>query len=908
MGYSSGLVQSCDNTGPVGYAHVGYNVGGVAGRQTGYLAGCSNSGTVLGRKDVGGIVGQAEPYVALTPGSDSLNRLRRELDALDALVNRAMDHAQGAGDDISDCLSRMGDTTDSLRETSRDLADQTADFIDANLDTLNSVSASITDALDRIAPALDDLADAAGRLERLSGHLEEALEELGGALDLSDGALAKLKRSAEQLKSAAADMRAAAGAMKTAVEELLRAVIGDDGAAADIALSRLKAGMVRLGNDFQTLSEAVEELRSALAEAEDLPGGDAALTALQNLSDALAKAGEALRNAAGGMEEIPTAGLDQISWDTVAEALRPVADNLRAAAGHLRGALDDLLAALKHAGGMPGSLGDALEQDAAYIGDSLESAFRTMGDVASGLAEDGPVEFATLGEDYRAAGESLFDSLGSLSGQMTDLRETVSGAGDLLAEDLRAISGQFNTVTDVLLDALTDLRDGTDKSLDDYIQDTSEEDISATRQGKIAGCRNTGAVEGDRSVGGIVGAMAIEYDLDPEDDITEKLSFGSSYETKAVLQSCVNRGGVVAKKDCVGGIVGRMDLGTAYQCQNYGGVESTGGDYVGGVAGYADASVRGCWSKCTLSGENHIGGIAGWGSRLRDSCAMVSVTAGEECVGAIAGSADLTDGVITGNSFVNTGTAGIDGVSYAGRAEPVSFEELSQRPDVPAEFLSFTLTLTADGETVASIPFRYGQDLSLLELPEVPEKEGYYGQWPFFDTTGTVSDLQLEAEYHAWITLAASEERSGELSLALAEGQFTQGVSLRVTDSVQTPPESASGARVWEVSLTGTDLTDSDTVPLRLLNEGGGKAAVWQYADGQWREVEASAHGKYLRLEMTGTSGTFCVVSQADSGLLTMVLLMALLLAAVLAALVIVRTVRRRKKNKAARPQETATP
>lgn len=33
-GYSSGVIQSCSNTGTVGYPHVGYNIGGIVGRQT----------------------------------------------------------------------------------------------------------------------------------------------------------------------------------------------------------------------------------------------------------------------------------------------------------------------------------------------------------------------------------------------------------------------------------------------------------------------------------------------------------------------------------------------------------------------------------------------------------------------------------------------------------------------------------------------------------------------------------------------------------------------------------------------------------------------------------------------------------------------------------------------------------
>ena len=49
-GYSSGIIQSCTNSGSVGYDHVGYNIGGIVGRQSGYLDGCANSGDILGRR------------------------------------------------------------------------------------------------------------------------------------------------------------------------------------------------------------------------------------------------------------------------------------------------------------------------------------------------------------------------------------------------------------------------------------------------------------------------------------------------------------------------------------------------------------------------------------------------------------------------------------------------------------------------------------------------------------------------------------------------------------------------------------------------------------------------------------------------------------------------------------------
>ena len=299
-----------------------------------------------------------------------------------------------------------------------------------------------------------------------------------------------------------------------------------------------------------------------------------------------------------------------------------------------------------------------------------------------------------------------------------------------------------------------------------------------------------------------------------------------------------------------------MDLGTALDCQNYGPVESTDGNYVGGVAGFADASVRSCWAKCVLSGGNYVGGVAGWASRLRDSCAIVTIEEGTEYLGAVAGGVDA-DGVLSGNLFVDTGTAGVDGVSYAGRAEPVPFEAMSQLDGVPAEFTAFTLTLLADGKTVAQIPFLYGDDLSRIELPPVPEREDSYGVWPEFDMSGTSSDVALEAEYAPWVTLVASAEQSGKLSLALAEGRFTQEAVLHVSDSAQTPPKKdAEGAVTWDISLVGSMLGPEDALPLRLLSPGE-DAEVWQYQNGQWVAVDTTRNGQYLLLTMEGTQGTF---------------------------------------------------
>lgn len=898
VGWSGGVVQSCINNGTVGYPHVGYNTGGIAGRQSGYLAGCINTGSVYGRKDVGGIVGQAEPYLAVEPGQDTLDRLRTELDTLDSLINRALDDAQRTGDGVSARLTAMGDYADGARDSAKRLLDRTSDFVDENVNTLNTLTADITNALDRMVPALDSLADAGGRLERLSGSLGDALESLGDAADIGGDSMEKLRAAAAALRQSGAALKAAADNLSQALEALLKGVISKDEQARAAALDQVRAGIAALENALSANAGAVAALRTALAEVDDLPAVGETLPTLDDLRASLEEISEVL----GRIEAILPASPED--WETVRTALRGMAEGLQAACGKLEEALAALQAAVNGAASASGKLGQALRDlrdvstSAGVIGRLLRDAFQTIGKALDGLTENGPVEFSPLGDEVRQAGDSLYDAMAGLSGEMETLNDMLQEGGDAVTADLRAVSRQFRVVFDVFADTVTDLWDDADTGLDSLIQDTSDEDISATREGKVTTCRNTGAVEGDRNVGGLAGAVAIEFDLDPEDDVTDRISFGTTYETKAVLQDCLNRGTVTAKKDCVGGLVGRMDLGTALGCENYGAVASTDGDYVGGIVGYTDGIVRECYAKNTLSGKNYVGGIAGWASHLQSCWAIATVEAGVECVGAVAGGVDA-GGILFENRFVDTGLAGVDGVSYAGHAEPAPFEVLSRLPEVPAEFTAFTLTLLAEEETVAKIPFFYGDDLSRIDLPEVPAREGSYGEWPVFDTSGLRSDITLEAEYAPWVTLVASREAEGKLVLALAEGRFTDKAVLHVTQSTQSPPqESGEQARVWDVSLTGTDLGGGDTVPLRLLIPGGGSAAsVWQYLDGQWQQVETGQNRRYLLLSMTGTEGTFCI--QPASGNLMPVLLIAA--AAVLLAALLLAWKRRLKKRRTAK-------
>lgn len=110
VGYSSGVVSECRNYGKIGYPHYGYNVGGIAGRQCGYVNACENRGTVYGRKDVAGIVGQMEPYLLLKDTAS----LAREIQVLQGMINAATQNASAMSAEMADAMRGMGDSIENI--------------------------------------------------------------------------------------------------------------------------------------------------------------------------------------------------------------------------------------------------------------------------------------------------------------------------------------------------------------------------------------------------------------------------------------------------------------------------------------------------------------------------------------------------------------------------------------------------------------------------------------------------------------------------------------------------------------------------------------------------------------------------------------------------------------------------
>lgn len=462
-----------------------------------------------------------------------------------------------------------------------------------------------------------------------------------------------------------------------------------------------------------------------------------------------------------------------------------------------------------------------------------------------------------------AARSSLSGSLTAISDGVDSLTTDTGDHTQALIRDMEAITNQLNKIGNTLLGAAESAGQGT------IFEDVSDEDGDGDTEGKVSNCLNAGEVYADLNAGGITGAMARENDLDPEDDtkISGSSSLNMTYKTRIVVRGCTNQGTVQAKKQCAGGIVGSMELGSVLQSYNTADLLAEDADYVGGIAGQSRAPIRQCAAKGRLSGDRFVGGIAGSGYTLTDCRAMVEVT-GTEQLGAIAGGLLAEDSLsntvnrlqdsesdLQGNLFVSETLGGIDGVSYAGQAEPVTFADFSaraQQEGLPETFSRITLTFVADGQTVATIPVEYGADFDPSDAPAIPEKAGYTAAWPDFTREAITFDQTVTAVYTPYETvIAGAEQREDGRAILLAEGCFDGG-SMTLTACEDTPAPGTTES--WQFTLPGET---SGTVRLHYLPLQDHTDLYLRGADGSWRKADATDDGSYL----------VCTLQEGDTAL-----------------------------------------
>ncbi len=264
-GESSGVVSGCVNQGTVGYAHSGYNVGGIAGSQKGVITWCENRGEVYGRKDIGGIAGQANPYMDLVYYKEHLSSVKDQISQLNDTVSgitplltdtsdqtlsyartlvqqyrsmmdgiasdmsglqQAMDSDLGAVEQKKDTIVNAKDSIVGILEKYRNLTfdglverEEIENFIQefqTDMETLNKDMETIVEELKGIDGSLDGTLDAAdqfmtnmsgqlqdpGRGDNINSMLDMLDENIGSMMDIMDETSRQINDIADSVESA----------------------------------------------------------------------------------------------------------------------------------------------------------------------------------------------------------------------------------------------------------------------------------------------------------------------------------------------------------------------------------------------------------------------------------------------------------------------------------------------------------------------------------------------------------------------------------------------------------------------------------------------------------------------------------------------------------------------------------
>ena len=550
--------------------------------------------------------------------------------------------------------------------------------------------------------------------------------------------------------------------------------------------------------------------------------------------------------------------------------------------------------------------------------DDLYNSLVDAKDALDTLLPNGDDPYPPDRDTIDAAINNANSSLAAAGSSLYAIMDSVNDTADSLSRIMRSIAGQISAMSATVGNA--------SQNLGGTIEDISDRDTAEILSGKVEKCTNSGAVLGDLNAGGVVGAIAYENRLDPENDLQIGGDNSMNFDTqlRAVILGCENSGSVTAKRQNVGGIVGWMALGLTKDCLSTGSIDAEDANYVGGVAGKSDGYVRRCSAKSAITGNAYVGGIAGEGLTVTDCRSMVQLT-GSEKAGAILGfkgehsgflksESDDTDeteeDTVTGNYYLTVGSdiGAIDGVSYADGAQPLEHDDFVELEGLDPIFKVISVRFVYVDGMMHTVTLAPGEALSPDSIPKLPEKAGYVGRWDGL-ADADLSDIRFDVSFPAvytaeWETVQSDPLGESKLPTLLAQGQFSDNTPIQLTQMTKGP---APG--VHDKFLEGYAFTlptgTADTLRYLPETEQTNVRIMVKGADGSWREVSHTQDGSYLVFAIEDGDESFCLIGSMKKSVSWLPIIGAGG-AAMVVLLVVILLVHHRRKKKAVKSETPA--
>ena len=463
-----------------------------------------------------------------------------------------------------------------------------------------------------------------------------------------------------------------------------------------------------------------------------------------------------------------------------------------------------------------------------------------------------------------AAYNVIGGGVANLTQTMQSMAASTMSAVGALSNNIYAMQSQIEAMRSTIGN-ITEAVGGT-------MRDVSDKDTPNSFTGKVENCRNQGRVHGDMNVGGITGAIAFENDLDLSEDV--ELGEGNSLnfvsEIRAVILNCENSGQVEVVHSGAGGIAGYMQFGLVKNSGSSGAVRGNDADYIGGVAGHSDSFIRSASAKGEVIGKAYVGGIAGEGVTVSDCRSMV-ILSGKERTGAILGWGeqsydDYGRPNITGNiyNFTDTDLGGIDGVSYAGVAQPLTGENFYTLGGLSDIFRHVKLSFVQEDGQVDVVSLEAGTVIAPEDIPQIKGKAGHLMHWEGFDASRQYQyDTSFHAEYTSLAATLESRQRDEKgLPILLAEGSFHPESSLDIRSLDYIPALADNQKLIETVGYESSDGGRAHTLRYRTEMDAEKLSVLVLREDGLWQRVEHELVGSYIVVNMPEGAEGFALVRE----------------------------------------------
>lgn len=474
-------------------------------------------------------------------------------------------------------------------------------------------------------------------------------------------------------------------------------------------------------------------------------------------------------------------------------------------------------------------------------------------------------------DNLLAARSSLNQSMSSMNDTLSSITASSQSTMDTLTEEMQGIVNQARSITSTVAHA--------SDNIGINITDVSDVDTDDNLIGKIESCKNMGYVQTDLNGGGIIGAISLENNLDPEGEveISGEVSLNLEGELRAVILNCENGAKVTIRNQNGGGIAGWLSLGLIKNCMNTGSLDAASADYVGGIVGRSTGYVRNSNAKCEIAGNTYVGGIAGSACTVTECRSMVQMNSGSERIGNILGALGDSyreeENPLKDNFYlcISEDYGGIDGISYYGLAESLERDKFLNLENLPEEFWKVKVTFVQEDHSQSQVLLNHGSSLDLKDIPTVAEKEGYLGRWDGLnetDTTEILFDISFEAFYTPVKGTIPSKTRDmNDKPLLLLQGNFhaTEEVALVETDSL---PEEAEGQNLLDVFafvLQEKEMASGARFLIPEEMKGESLSVYVRSPEVEWHETECSVDGSYLAFSLKNGENQIAIMENRSA-------------------------------------------